>query len=157
MTDSTPHESLPNPADALVPRQYFRLVVGEVTAWFADHSTANPLGILPPEGVRIVKGNKFELYRHYSPFRCWEIGRPADLKVAGEEKQLRQLLYQYRIGHLADRIVKVCKVKSIAQLLEWAAEDSRDFLDPHDYGSFYHDLTWWQIMIDDLTEKVVKA
>ena len=115
MTDKTPHESLPIPvavgnssrpveemhqtsgikhtkleATPAQPqrRQFFRLVVGEVTAWFADHSTPNPLASIgtsstsetensntplqsrspehmkttPPASVRIVTGNKFHLY-----------------------------------------------------------------------------------------------
>lgn len=57
MTDATPHESLP--LSAGTKRQYFRLVTSRVTAWYADHSTPNPLGVEPPEEVAIVHGNKF--------------------------------------------------------------------------------------------------
>lgn len=57
MTDQTPHESLPLPAGTR--RQYFRLVTSKVTAWYASHSTPNPLGVVPPPGVRIVRENKF--------------------------------------------------------------------------------------------------
>ncbi len=59
MTDSTPHESLPLPAGTK--RQYFRLVTSEVSVWYADHSTPNPLGIVPPDDVVILHGNKFEM------------------------------------------------------------------------------------------------
>ena len=58
ITDCTPHESLPLKAETS--RQYFRLVTSEVSVWYADHSTPNPLGIKPPENVKIVHGNKFD-------------------------------------------------------------------------------------------------
>ena len=58
ITDCTPHESLPLPIGTK--RQYFRLVTSDVTVWYADHSTKNPLGVKPPDTVLIVKGNKFE-------------------------------------------------------------------------------------------------
>ncbi|CAM9094067.1 unnamed protein product, partial [Ectocarpus fasciculatus] len=58
ITDKTPHESLPLHQGTV--RQYIRVVTGDVTAWFADHSTPNPCGILPPDNVRIVTGNKFD-------------------------------------------------------------------------------------------------
>ena len=58
MTDCTPHESLPLKAGTS--RQYFRLVTSDVSVWYADHSTPNPLGIVPEEEVKIVHGNKFD-------------------------------------------------------------------------------------------------
>jgi len=58
MTDHTPHESLPLPPGSF--RQYFRLVTSEIGVWFADHSTPNPTGTVPPPGVEIIKGNKFQ-------------------------------------------------------------------------------------------------
>ena len=58
ITDCTLHESLPLKAGTS--RQYFRLVTSEVSVWYADHSTPNPLGIKPPENVKIVHGNKFD-------------------------------------------------------------------------------------------------
>lgn len=58
ITDRTPHESLP--LEAGTPRQFFRLVTSDVSVWFADHSTANPLGIKPGESVRIIHGDKFK-------------------------------------------------------------------------------------------------
>ena len=57
MTDTTPHESLPLAAGTQ--RQYFRLVTSHVTAWYAAHSTPNPLGVKPPEHVRILVASKF--------------------------------------------------------------------------------------------------
>ncbi len=58
-TDRTPHESLPLKKSA--ERQFFRLVTSEVSLWFEEHSTKNPLGVVPdPEKTKIVKGYKFD-------------------------------------------------------------------------------------------------
>ena len=57
LTDRTPHESLPLKEDTY--RQFFRLVTQNISVWFEDHSTANPLGIKPPPEVIILKGDKF--------------------------------------------------------------------------------------------------
>ena len=58
ITDRTPHESLPLKEKTM--RQFFRIVTSEVSFWFKDHSTPNPLGVQPdPEVTRIVSGNKF--------------------------------------------------------------------------------------------------
>jgi hypothetical protein len=51
--DRTPHASLPVSGN----RQFFRMVTSEVSVWFADHSTVNPLGIAPRG--RIIHGSKF--------------------------------------------------------------------------------------------------
>merc|ERR1711871_151600 len=56
MTDRTPHESLPLPVGTK--RQYFRLVAGPITHWFANHSTANPHCELPKD-VQVIIGDKF--------------------------------------------------------------------------------------------------
>jgi hypothetical protein len=53
--DRTPHESLPHTGR----RQFFRLVTNDVTMWFEDHSTRNPLGIEPE--AHIISGNKFRM------------------------------------------------------------------------------------------------
>lgn len=58
LTDSTPHESLPVLEETY--RQYFRLVTSSLTAWYPEHSTANPLGVVPDSAVTsIIDGNKF--------------------------------------------------------------------------------------------------
>ena len=58
ITDRTPHESLPLKKDTF--RQYFRLVTSQVSLWFEEHSTENPLGVVPdPKITKIVKGSKF--------------------------------------------------------------------------------------------------
>jgi hypothetical protein len=61
MTDKTPHESLPVFADAPgvshVSRQFFRLVLGKVSVWYAKHNTPNPL--YTPTDVFISHEDKF--------------------------------------------------------------------------------------------------
>lgn len=58
MTDTTPHQSLPMKISSY--RQYFRLVIGEVSAWYKEHSTPNELGFKPDAKTKIVLGDKFE-------------------------------------------------------------------------------------------------
>lgn len=55
LTDRTPHESLP--AERTAPRQWFRLVADAIGGWWAEHSTANPLGVQP--NAPILLGSKF--------------------------------------------------------------------------------------------------
>ena len=53
----TPHESLPLKRKKF--RQFFRVVTSRVSLWYRDHSTANPLGVVPdPAITRTVAGNK---------------------------------------------------------------------------------------------------
>ena len=41
-------------------RQFFRIVTSDVSLWYKDHSTANPLGVEPdPKITKIVVGDKF--------------------------------------------------------------------------------------------------
>ena len=55
LTDRTPHEALPVAVDTH--RQFFRLVSHCVSAWWAQHSTSNPLGVQP--GCRVLTHSKF--------------------------------------------------------------------------------------------------
>jgi len=58
LTDRTPHESLPLKTDTY--RQFFRLVTSQLSAWFAEHSTANRSGTEPdPAITKIIRGSKF--------------------------------------------------------------------------------------------------
>lgn len=41
ITDRTPHEAIPTSSGGY--RQFFRLVVGRISTWYAKHNTANPL------------------------------------------------------------------------------------------------------------------
>jgi hypothetical protein len=56
MTDCTPHEALPMKEGQK--RQFFRLVVGPLGVWHAQHNTANPLGLQP--AAPISGENKFD-------------------------------------------------------------------------------------------------
>lgn len=59
ITDRTPHEALPLVKQTY--RQYVRVVTSQVSYWYEDHSTKNPLGVLPdPKITTIVKGSKFD-------------------------------------------------------------------------------------------------
>ena len=59
LTDRTPHESLP--LKKKTHRQFFRLVTSQVSLWFEEHSTKNPLGVVPdPNITKIVRGSKFK-------------------------------------------------------------------------------------------------
>ena len=41
-------------------RQFFRLVTSQVSLWYKDHSTPNPLGVKPdPDVTQTVVGDKF--------------------------------------------------------------------------------------------------
>ena len=59
LTDRTPHELLP--LQTACYRQYFRLVTSDVTVWFEEHSTPNPLGVMPDcKRTIILKGSKVQ-------------------------------------------------------------------------------------------------
>ena len=59
LTDRTPHESFQLTQGTH--RQFFRLVTSQVSLWYEDHSTKNPLGIVPdPKITQIVRGSKFD-------------------------------------------------------------------------------------------------
>ena len=45
----TPHESLPLKRKKF--RQFFRVVTSRVSLWYRDHSTANPLGVVPDPAI----------------------------------------------------------------------------------------------------------
>jgi len=58
LTDRTPHESLPMLEGGY--RQFFRLVTSNVSLWYQEHSTHNPLGVKPdPSITKVVMGDKF--------------------------------------------------------------------------------------------------
>lgn len=59
MTDACPHESLP--VNQIGTRQFFRLVTSQIDLWYTENSTTNPLGIIPPDHVRLITQNKFEM------------------------------------------------------------------------------------------------
>ena len=58
ITDRTPHETLPAPRDGW--RQWVRVVTKGVGAWFQDHSTPNPNGVVPDPAITcVLAGDKF--------------------------------------------------------------------------------------------------
>lgn len=105
LSDRTPHESLPL-TDTSVRRQFFRLVVGEIGLWFADHNTLNPTGYPVPESVPIIHGNKFEVVGRKVPV-VWECGDRKEIAVAREEVRLREKLYEVGVGFIADELLKI--------------------------------------------------
>lgn len=56
LSDRTPHEALPLKEDGF--RQFFQLVTSNVTIWYEDYYTPNPLVPLP-DHVTVVKGKKY--------------------------------------------------------------------------------------------------
>ena len=164
MTDRTPHESLPVPVSAgsNVRRQYFRLVLGPISAWFADYSTPNPLGIVPPPEVRIFHGDKFALYPAPRRKCCWHGGTADQIKQAKVFRNVTKRLYEYGLGHLVQR-AKRYGLTSRAEILrlyheqggtksrdliDWGPEHSKDgkglFLD---HRSHYDDFTTFNEMV----------
>ena len=118
ITDKTPHESIKLRENAN--RQYFRLVLGEVTAWFEDHSTANPL-FRVPDNVRVVSGNKFLLYP--TILNKWFYGTNSDLHIAAEELKLRTLMFRYGVGHLAQQLINF-GIQTISELNKFVEDRS---------------------------------
>jgi hypothetical protein len=88
MSDMTPHESLPLKGGGR--RQYFRLVVGEVSAWYAAHSTPNPNFDLAsaPGGPAVVAGDKFANAGAYAYDDLAERRRERDLVRARQVEAL---------------------------------------------------------------------
>lgn len=141
ITDKTPHESLPLHQGTV--RQYIRVVTGDVTAWFADHSTPNPCGILPPDNVRIVTGNKFDLYGGVGS--VWESGSCEELGAVKEQNELRRILYQFGLGHLANGFVNggICSVSKLISVLntdKWYEKINQLFDKCDGYGKFFFEL-----------------
>ena len=98
MTDKTPHESVPLQRSS--ERQYFRLVCGEVSAWFSQHSTRNPKFTIP-SNVRIVHENKFKMNKGKFP-RRWLCGSATEISMLNEVKRLSMLLRKFGLGHLLE-------------------------------------------------------
>jgi hypothetical protein len=161
MTDRTPHESLPVPVG--VRRQYFRLVVGTVSAWFADHSTRNPLGFTPEAGTRVVRGSKFELAASAGVHFSWHCGTTAQVSAAREFRTVQELLYQYGLGHRIKRafeygvvsLVRLCELhrlqvhNKLAGYEQWGAEYSAsgDLVLFEDHGDHYYDRRQMKLVL----------
>jgi hypothetical protein len=113
MTDRTPHESLPV-SDLSKPRQFFRLVVGEISFWFADHCTPNPTGFQVPSDVKIVEGDKCTLTKDIPVI--WECGSLKEMESANNRSDLREKFYQHAIGFIFEPIVREFPILS---LMKW--------------------------------------
>ena len=123
LTDKTPHESLP--AHSATPRrQFFRLVIGEVTAWFADHSTPNPTGYRLSQAVRIVVGNKYELYASFSRI-LWVPGTAQEIALVKKENALREVFFRMGLGHIADRFMN-CGIRTLDDFILQLRESGND-------------------------------
>lgn len=152
MTDKTPHESLPVLENCH--RQYFRLVVGDVTSWFADHSTPNPLWSSgyhenALSHINIVHGNKFEIYKNVEHIK-WKIGSVEEIRAAHDFKQFCQILYMYGLGHMAQEF-KANAITSLKHLLDHiesrGMEGIREmsnigffYYESHKLNDLFHDL-----------------
>jgi hypothetical protein len=101
ISDRTPHESLPV-LDTTQRRQFFRLVVGEISYWFTEHNTPNPTGYAIPSSVTVVQGNKFEFTKQV-PI-VWECGSREELEAAKREAEFRSWLYHKNLGFLMDEL-----------------------------------------------------
>lgn len=119
LSDRTPHESLP--LTLSTSRQFFRLVVGEISVWYADHNTANPTGYSVPPSVPVVVGNKF-LLSTADPTQpkkktiCWECGSAEELETARREAAFRELLYEAGVGFIADDLARQLGVVDLDSL-----------------------------------------
>lgn len=139
MSDRTPHESLPLPTNSkTTTRQFFRLVVGEISLWFNDHNTPNPTGFSIPPGVEIIHGNKFQ--NKFSPQKSlWEYGNHDEIAVATDEAELRDALYKVGLGFIIDEVFKqgFSNLKTLLDKLECFDERK---LDSHIYSKYTKDF-----------------
>jgi hypothetical protein len=119
MTDKTPHESLPLQNNAN--RQYFRLVVGTITTWFADHCTANPLGVLPPDTVNIIRGNKFHMFN--TTCTKWISGTNKEIQKLKDENAVRELAFRHGLGHMSERLIEF-GLTNFEKILEFASRNN---------------------------------
>ena len=167
MTDKTPHESVPLQRSS--ERQYFRLVCGEVSAWFSQHSTRNPKFTIP-SNVRIVHENKFKMNKGKFP-RRWLCGSATEISMLNEVKRLSMLLRKFGLCHLLDRWVSngVNTVEKLYYLLllhlhnyhrsnvferlklNPSVDVQNDFLDRHyECGWYYFEARQLKKLYDDL-------
>eukprot|EP01040_Poterioochromonas_malhamensis_P013278 gene13278-14585_t len=136
LSDRTPHESLPI-EDGSSRRQFFRLVVGEIAFWFADHNTPNPTGFQVPSFVPVIHGNKFEILGERVIPVVWEYGNKKEIYVAQEEANFRENLYQHNIGFLADDLVKIGVYNQKTLSKKWTeATDYLNTLDGHYFSRY---------------------
>lgn len=125
LTDHTPHESLPLPPPYTTNnnsdnrRQFFRLVVGKVSAWFVDHNTPNPLQYPLDSTVQCILGNKFHTTTNISTIaNYWQGSRSIQEMIQAQEvMKLRKVLCVFELGHLLEPVLEQ-GIHSIDQLIE---------------------------------------
>lgn len=183
LSDKTPHESLPLPqtsSNSPPPRrQFFRLVLGEVTAWFADHCTPNPIRNYIPSSVRIVRGNKYDLFNPSSCQILWVAGQFHDIERLKKENELRQLCFSSSLGHFSDRLIQngfrtvediikeaieiteIQKLKNlyVSSIIWNRRKDIYPNLFPSEYGGyemakFVHLMEFLVLMITNITDNI---
>ena len=75
------------PVPQRVFRQFFRLVTANVSLWYRDHSTANPLGVEPdPRITRVVVGDKFST----EGVEIVEVSGALERRLKEEERQAEE-------------------------------------------------------------------
>ena len=67
LTDRTPHEALPHTVRGY--RQFFRLVMSDLSFWYTEHNTPNPLVPTLPDSVQIISESKFDMNQRSRPPR----------------------------------------------------------------------------------------
>lgn len=138
ITDKTPLEALQLPPGAVGKRyQYFRLVVGEVTAWFADESTANPYGVTPPPEVQIIRSDSHHLSSFDSNRKLWGCGSCHEMFECKIELSFRSLMFCYDLGHCLEMLWRR-GIRSCHDASQLSEEDIFDLLPA--YGAHYHDI-----------------
>ena len=152
MTDQIPHESLPLKRSSQ--RQYFRLVTGKVTAWFARHSTLNPnmsmaemTNCMSRMGVNVIEGNKFEIYQGKECCK-WRSSNVEGLDIALKKKALRTLLNSKGVGHLADTMCThgICSIDDFIKY----PKRMEPCITPR--GSIYYESVRLSDMFDSLSQ-----
>ncbi|KAH8071422.1 hypothetical protein JL721_4400 [Aureococcus anophagefferens] len=121
MSDMTPHESLPLKGGGR--RQYFRLVVGEVSAWYAAHSTPNPNFDLAsaPGGPAVVAGDKFANAGAYAWTRGAAAAGAYDPADDRARTSFRKAMARAGLEHRLD-FFAACGVRRFADLRGKGAE-----------------------------------
>jgi len=95
--------------------------MGNITAWFSEHSTENPNGTTPPSCVRIVCGNKFDLFPRL--LYKWRYGDRVEVQRMKDLQLLRHLLFYFGLGHLTDKFVQHLLITNVSELIEFILND----------------------------------
>lgn len=104
LTDHTPHEALPQKEDGY--RQFFRLVTGDISVWFAAQSTPNPK-VPVPSHVKVIGESKFQTpskgaTRIYTVEDFGDDVVPTDKQLAYEAEKKRMQIHPINLFREAD-------------------------------------------------------